>query len=258
VWDIYDDLIDSIPDNLTVQDCMLGLHWTLVKSDFGTGMAMTVKGGRETSNEYRELVGMPLKNLAGWVKSWNWPEASLGMAAINSALNTAHQVSALTNQAFQTTQDPEKGNAFSTFLPYIKDKKVAVIGHFPNLNRLQEFCQLSILERVPQKDDDPDPACEYLLPEEEVVFITGTALINKTMPRLLTLANNSHIILVGPSVPISPVLFNYGVNVISSTVVLNEELVWRAVKQGGTMKAFISGPQMINIRKQRDGRLCTI
>lgn len=61
MWDIYDDLIDSIPDNLTVQDCMLGLHWTLVKSDFGTGMAMTVKGGRETSNEYRELVGMPLK-----------------------------------------------------------------------------------------------------------------------------------------------------------------------------------------------------
>ena len=47
MWDIYDDLIDSIPDNLTVQDCMLGLHWTLVKSEGGTGTAMTVNDGQE-------------------------------------------------------------------------------------------------------------------------------------------------------------------------------------------------------------------
>ncbi|MGI6428628.1 MAG: Rossmann-like domain-containing protein [Syntrophomonadaceae bacterium] len=249
MWDIYDDLIDSIPDNLTVQDCMLGLHWTLVKSEGGTGTAMTVNGGQENSDEYRELVGMPLKELAGYVKSWTFPNASLGMAAINSALNTTQQVSVLTNPTFQITENSEEDNAFSTFMPYIKDKKVAVIGHFPNIEELGEFCQLSILERMPQKGDYPDPACEYLLPEQEVVFITGSAFINKTMPRLLTLAKDSQIILVGPSVPISPVLFDYGVDVISSTVILNEELIWRVVKQGGKMKIFKMGAQMISIKQ---------
>ena len=249
MWDIYNDLIDSIPDNLTVQDCMSGLHWTLVKSDLGTGMAMTVNGGQEIGDEYRQLVGMPLKELAGYVKSWNFPDASLGMAAINSALNTPHQVSVLANQAFKITENSEENNAFSTFSPYIKDKKVAVIGHFPNIEHLQEFCQLSILERMPQKGDYPDPACEYLLPEQEVVFITGAAFINKTMPRLLTLAKDAQIILVGPSVPISTALFDHGVDVISSSVVLNEELVWRAVKQGGRTKIFKAGAQMISIKK---------
>ncbi|NLJ73094.1 MAG: hypothetical protein GX333_08800, partial [Syntrophomonadaceae bacterium] len=129
------------------------------------------------------------------------------------------------------------------------NKKVAVIGHFPNLEELIPYCQLSILERNPQGLDFPDPACEYILPRQEIVFITGTAFTNKTMPRLLTLAKDSQIILVGPTVPISGVLFNYNVDIISSTVVLDEELVWTAVKLGGKMKAFKSGGQMVNIKK---------
>lgn len=249
MWSIYNDLIDSIPEDLTVLDCMLGLHWTLVKSESGTGTAMTVNGGQQNSGEYRELIGMSLKELAKDVKSWTMLEASMGLAAINSALNTPKQVSALTGQDFKVSANSEAANAFIQFLPDIKDKKVAVIGHFPNVDLLRKVCQLSVLERIPQDDDYPDPACEYILPEQDVVFITGTAFINKTMPRLLSLAKDSRIILVGPSVPISPVLFNYGVDTISSTVMLDEELVWRAAKQGGKIKAFKSGGQMVNIQR---------
>ncbi len=249
MWSIYNDLIDSIPEDLTVLDCMMGLHWTLVKSELGTGTAMTVNGGQQNSSEYKELIGMSLKELAKDVKSWTMLEASMGLAAINSALNTPKQVSALTGQDFKVSANSEAANAFTQFLPDIKDKKVAVIGHFPNVDLLRKVCQLSVLERIPQDDDYPDPACEYILPEQDVVFITGTAFINKTMPRLLSLAKDSRIILVGPSVPISPVLFNYGVDTISSTVILDQELAWRAVKQGGKMKAFKSGGQMVSIQR---------
>ncbi|HBQ25076.1 MAG TPA: hypothetical protein DD791_01660 [Syntrophomonas sp.] len=249
MWSIYNDLIDSIPEDLTVLDCMMGLHWTLVKSESDTGAAMTVNGGQQNSGEYKELIGMPLKELAEDVKSWTMLEASMGLAAINSALNTPKQVSALTGHDFEVSADSEAANAFAQFLPDIKDKNVAVIGHFPNVDLLRKVCKLSVLERIPQDNDYPDPACEYILPEQDVVFITGTAFINKTMPRLLNLAKNSRIILVGPSVPISPVLFNYGVDTISSTVILDQELAWRAVKQGGKMKAFKSGGQMVSIQR---------
>lgn len=249
MWAIYDDLIATIPEDLTVLDCMMGLHWTLVKSESGTGAAMTVNGGQINNGEYKDFIGMPLKELAAAVKSWTMLEASPGLAAINSALNTPKQVSALTGQDFKVSADSEAANAFIQFLPDIKDKKVAVIGHFPNLDLLRKVCKLSVLERMPQEDDYPDPACEYILPEQDVVFITGTAFINKTMPRLLSLAKDSRIILVGPSVPISPVLFNYGVDTISSTVILDQELAWRAVKQGGKMKAFKSGGQMVSIQR---------
>ena len=34
-------------------------------------------------------------------------------------------------------------------------------------------------------DDFLDSACEYILPEQDFVFITGMTLTNKTLPRLL-------------------------------------------------------------------------
>lgn len=245
---MYDDLIETIPDSLTVLDCVVGLHWTLVRSEIGTGAAMTIKGG-QSGNEYADIVGMSLKELAGGIKSWNMITASLGQAAINSALNTPGNVAALTGQHFDQTADPEEANGFARFLPDIKDKDVAVIGHFPHIDALKTVCRLSILERMPQEDDYPDPACEYILPQQEVVFITGTAFINKTMPRLLSLSKNARVILVGPSVPISPVLFNYGVDAIGSTVLLDQELVWKVVKQGGKMNIFKSGGQMVSIQR---------
>jgi len=248
MWAIYDDLIESIPDDLTVLDCMHGLHWTLVSSQAGTGTAMTVRGGQDGC-KYQELIGMPIKELAGYIKSWNMLEASMGQAAINSALNTPTQVSAITGRDFGYSTEPETSNGFDRYLPDIKGKKVAVIGHFPNIDSLKSICQLSILERMPQEFDFPDPACEYILPEQELVFITGTAFINKTMPRLLQLARDSRIILVGPSVPVSPVLFDYGVDTIASTVILDQKMIWRVVKQGGKLKAFKSGARMVSIRR---------
>lgn len=248
MWDIYDELISTIPDDLTVIDCMVGIHWTLVRSEKGIGAAMTIKGGQE-ADTYTDIIGMPIKELAKGIKSWNMITASRGQAAINSVLNTPENVTAITGQEFDKSADPEAANGFTRFLPDIKGKKVAVIGHFPNIDSLKTVCELSILERMPRGDDYPDPACEYILPQQNVVFITGTAFINKTMPRLLSLSKDARIILVGPSVPISPVLFKYGVDAIGSTVLIDEDLVWKIVKQGGKMNIFKSGGQMVSIER---------
>lgn len=246
MWDIYDELITSVPQSLTVRDCMVGLHWTLVRSEVGLGAAMTVKGG-QGGKEFADLVGMPLQELAAWIKSWNMVEASMGQAAINAALNRVENIEKLTGSPFAKTNSPEQANGFAEFLPALHGKKVAVIGHFPKIEELGKICQLSILERNPQENDYPDPACEYILPQQDVVFITGTAFINKTMPRLLEVSRPARIVLIGPSVPISPVLFKYGVDTIASTVLLDEERCWRAVQQGGKMNLFRNGGQMVCI-----------
>lgn len=247
-WKIYDDLIESIPLDLTVLDCMVGLHWTLVRCEQGLGAAMTLKGG-PGGGAFTDVIGWPLKDLAARIKSWNMVEASIGQAALNSALNTPTQVERLTGQPFDYRANPEQANGFDRFIPQLQGKKVAVIGHFPNIDKLRAYCNLSILERTPRDDDLPDPAGEYVLPEQDIVFITGTALINKTMPRLFELSSGARIILIGPSVPISPLLFTYGADTLSSTVLLDEDLVWKAVKQGGKMHIFRSGGQMVSISR---------
>ena len=59
---------------------------------------------------------------------------------------------------------------------------------------------------------------------------------NKTAPRLLELARNAYVTLVGPSVVMSPMLFEHGVNMLAGSVVGDVERVRRAVKSGGTMR----------------------
>ena len=229
MWDIYDELIKAVPDDLYVEDCIVGLSWILVRSK-ATGMAMTMNGGEQPVRGSGSLVGMGVKDLAEYIKSWNFLEAGIGLAAINSALNTAEKA-----ERFSGASLPEhtKLDAFKFFLPEIKGKKVAVIGHFPNLEEIAPFCNLSILERLPQDGDFPDPACEYILPEQDFVFSTGTTLINKTFPRLLELSKNAKFILVGPSTPLHSPLFERGVDVLAGTVVDDNNQVWSYIREGG-------------------------
>ncbi|WP_411682316.1 Rossmann-like domain-containing protein [Clostridium thailandense] len=246
MWQIYDDLINEIPEELTVLECMVGASWTLVRSEQGLGIVKTIKGGKQGS-ELSNISGMQLKKLAEYSKSWNMLEASLGMAAINSAFNNSSQIMDINGEIMLESDNPEKYNAFKVLEPKMKGKKVAVIGHFPKIEKLKEICELSILERDPQQGDYPDPACEYLLPEQDFVFITGTAFTNKTMPRLIQLSRKAQIILVGPSVPVSKILFKYGVKLIGSFVVIEQQLIWKAVQEGKKMNIFKSGGKMVCI-----------
>ncbi|SHI86132.1 hypothetical protein SAMN02745691_00938 [Parasporobacterium paucivorans DSM 15970] len=248
MWEIYDDLIDSIPDDLTVLECMLGVSWTAVKSENGIGVAKTIKGGKK-GLEIGEISGLKLKELAKYAKSWNMLEASLGQAAINSAFNTAPQCADSPGLTLNKEHEHGKNNAFNLLSEDLVNKKVAVIGHFPEVEKLHDICNLSVLERDPWAGDYPDSACEYLLPEQDFVFITGTAFTNKTMPRLIELSRKARIILVGPSVPISEVLFKYGVYIIAGFIVTDEKLIWKAVQEGKKMNIFKHGGEMICIRR---------
>lgn len=248
MWGIYDELIGSIPKELTVLECMLGVSWTLIRSERGLGIAKTLKGGKNEAGLVK-VTGIPLKELASYAKSWNMLEASLGQAAINAAFNNPTEVMAHTGKLVTQSSEPKEANAFKLLEPEITGKKVAVIGHFPDVEHLRKICELSVLEREPQPGDFPDPACEYLLPEQDYVFITGTAFTNKTMPRLIELSKQAKTILVGPSVPISSVLFNYGVDWIASLVVTDQQLIWEAVQEGKKMSIFKHGGKMICIHR---------
>lgn len=250
MWELYDELIAAVPEDLTVKDCIMGVSWTLVRSRT-IGTSMTIENGMGAVKNCGSLVGMRVKELAEYIKSWNSLEASVGLAAINSAFNTVERVEQMTEKPLA---DQSRESAFLTFRNDLKGKKVAVIGHFPDLDELKEWCTLSILERNPQSGDLPDPACEYLLPEQDYVFITSTTLINKTLPRLLELSKNAIVVMVGPSTPLHPALFHKGANILAGSVV-EDEKIWTYVQQGGVgQRIFKKGCRMIRIHEQELGK----
>jgi uncharacterized protein (DUF4213/DUF364 family) len=231
VWDLYDELIATVPDDLVVEECVAGLHWMLVRS-LGTGAAMTPPLERHMFvRDAGRLTGMPLRTLAERIKSWNPPDAALGLAAINSFVNAPAQL----DRVFGRT--PLGGgscNIFDVLREQLRGCRAGVVGHFRGIECLADICDLTVIELAPREGDLPAPACEYLLPSMDYVFLTATTLINKTLPRLLELSRHTRVAITGPSTPMSPVLLARGVRWLAGTVVLDAEAVFRQIREGGT------------------------
>jgi uncharacterized protein len=254
MWEIYDELIAAMPPDLTADDCIFGLHWTLIRSraigmahtPFEKGSGRRAPGSSPASRIGDRIAGMPVRKLAEYIKSWDPYEATLGLAAINSVLNTPEQLEKFGGQPIS---EQKQASAFEYYADTLRGKKVAVIGRFPDLDDLNNICRLSVIERMPGPDDLPDYACEYVLPAQDYVFITATALINKTLPRLLELSCNAFTFLVGPSTPFSSTLFDHGIDSLAGTIVIDPKAVWQATQEGAARRVFDHGAQMVKVSK---------
>lgn len=252
-WHLYDALIDGIAEDLTIRGFAGGLHWFAVRSEQSLGLAMGPAEGRDSVSLAGQVVGHNLREAAGCAKSWNWADASLGMACINAYYNDAARVRAWAGAACLAA---DQGSIFEVLLPRLKGKKVVVVGHFRGLDALAACCELTVLERNPRGNDLPDPACELVLPEADYVIITGTTMLNKTLPRLLALARNAYVVLAGPTTTLWPGWFEHGVDMLAGVIVEEPERVFQQAQEGGSHHFFGRGALMVNLTDVRDLSSC--
>ena len=108
------------------------------------------------------------------------------------------------------------------------------MGHFPFIPKLREIAKdLWVIDKNPREGDFSEEDAETLLPQADVVGITGTALTNHTLDHLLELCNpEAYVVVLGDTAPLSPILFDYGLDAISGTKVINIELALRCVSEG--------------------------
>ncbi|MBS5450322.1 MAG: DUF364 domain-containing protein [Coriobacteriia bacterium] len=252
-WALYDELIAGVPQDACVTDYGMGLHWSYVNAECGCGVAWTMRGGASGGHGSRgasDLRGRSLREVAELSKSWNFEQATLGVAALNawySRRELLDPMGAVYEEQRELAPSERKREAFHEFRPMMSGKKVTVIGHFPHVLDLAECCdELTVLERNCGQSDTPDPACEYVLPSQDMVFITGTTTMNKTLPRLLELSRNALTVMTGPSVVPAPVLFSYGVDVLAGSVVGDPEKTAFAVRNGRGM-LFGEAIQMMRV-----------
>lgn len=254
-WKLYDELIAGIPDDVQVKDYCLGLCWSYVEAESATGVSYTCRGGATKPTDERNFRGLPLKKMAALSRSWRFEEATLGIAAMNAWYGQKQLIDAMGAIYDEPIELPDgsihKLDAFEIMRPEITakgDANVVVVGHFPHVDRISEYANLTVLERNCRSElDAPDPACEFVLPEADYAFITGVTLENKTAPRLLELARNAYVTMVGPSVPMARPLFEAGVDMAAGSFVMDPERAKHSVKSGGGM-SFGGALQMVTIR----------
>jgi len=144
------------------------------------------------------------------------------------------------------TPGMDNGDIFSTLLPEVSGKKVALIGHFRGVDQLYRGrCELTIFEREPREGDLPDAAEEYLLPEMELVIITGMTLTNKTLPRILQLTQKAKVILTGPSAALTPLFFDFGVDIVSGLAMPEASVCRQAITSDDWQDIYNNGRKVI-------------
>ena len=229
---VYEELLTTLPDSKALQVC-IGLHWTIVvvESDGARqcGLAATLVGDHEH--------GMADVPQAGELESFSTFE--LARLAISDQ-PTLRTVGAATINALLPPQpyDSMEVNAAEVIAHHGKDGTVALIGHFPFIPQLRtQVGQLHVLELDPADGELPAEAAPDILPHADVVAMTSMTLLNHTFDDLMALCSEEvSVLLLGPSTPLSPVLFDHGVDILSGSVVTAVEPVLRTIQQAGNFR----------------------
>jgi uncharacterized protein (DUF4213/DUF364 family) len=231
---VYELLLDYAASDTKAAELNIGLVWTVCKSEH-IGLAMSPGLPTRTLSWPGTLAGKTLAELAGWITDWEPYKATVGMAAINCSLNRYELPPGL-------TLSPGSGNAnlavFEHFLPQLQRKKVVVIGRYPGIERYAGQIDLSIIERQPMQGDYPDPACEFLLPDADWVFLTASSITNKTFPRLAELAQHATTVLMGPTVPWLPELHEFGIDYLAGVEIADPVKLYQTAAEGGGVRIF--------------------
>ncbi len=239
---ILDDVIATLNEDAPVREVRVSPFWTAVLSR-GCGLASTVGPGNHEHGaifvqEAGSLVGRSALELTKLAHSQSTLEAGIGLAAINSLL------------------DVDEGrcvdlNAGELLCERGRGKKVALVGHFPFVPALREAAgRLWVIELHPRPGDVGAEEAATILPQIDLAAITGSAFINHTLEQLLSLCRPETVVVVlGPSTPLSPVLFDYGVDVISGTRVVDPGLALRCLNEGATFRQ-IKGLRLLTMERK--------
>ncbi len=241
---IINDLLSTLNHEVPVERIVQGAFQTAVLTRH-CGLASTPHDSsshydKSPVKEAGHLLKHDAAGLARKALSSSPNEASIGMAAINSMLDV-------------DAQQYEELNAADLIARKGENKKVAIVGHFPFITRLRPIVkELWVIEKNPQEGDFSESSSENLIPQADVIGITGTALTNHTMESLLKLCSpGAYVVVLGGTAPLSPILFDYGINAVSGTLVTDSELVFCYVSQGATFRQ-IKGIRLLTMTREKD------
>ena len=244
---IADDLVDHVSaaaEERTVSDLRVGLGYAAVRLDDGScGLALTFReeAGDSCSAVQKAgtVAGRPAAELVRWSFALDTVTAAVGVATVNALV--------------RPPADADEADVRDA-VRVGRGDVVGMVGHFgPLVGMLEERAvTLHIFERraVDGPGVKPDWAAPLLLPECDVVIISGSTVVNRTVDELLARATRAReVVVVGPSTPMAPEVFEgRGVTLLSGTNVVEADQVLRVVSEGGGTRQFGRAVQKLCVR----------
>ncbi len=239
--EILSKILDSLPkEPVPVKQLAIGVHWTLVSSRhcaLGSTLIESAPHGHSRVRDVGRLHEKSAQELAQLALSDNLLEASVGITAMNSLLDIDEA-------------RVEQVNAADIIARESRDKNLVIVGHFPFVDKMKSIARdCRVIEKRMQEGDFPEESAREFIPAAHVVAITGTAFINHTIDSLLSLCRpESLVIILGPSTPLSPLLFEKGVSYLSGSRVIDEQAALLTIQQGAIFPQ-VNGVRLITMNK---------
>ncbi len=204
---------------------VVGLNWSFVEGPTGAGLVHTPARRAEGCRSLPEpgsYRGRTLADLAALTESDNIFERVLGHAAINAHHN-------------RFDLEGEAVNGLDMI--EARGERTVVIGRFPDLD--EKLPGAAVIEQQPRPGDYSPEAAADLLPNAEFIAITASTLSNGTLGDLLDhVPESAFTVLVGPSAPLCPALFDLGINVLSGLVPNDLDATAQRIAEGGAVSAL--------------------
>jgi uncharacterized protein (DUF4213/DUF364 family) len=235
---LLEEIINTLPEEPLVEEVYIGPFDTVVKS-LRWGIASTFRDpcSRKQAAWVRGsggLIGKSAREIAGYALSDRLLEASLGMATVNSLLDLS---------GF----DLHDVNASDIILGKGKNKNVVVVGDFPFLEKIRpQLKNLWVINKPPWEGGEGVKEAGRFLPRAEVAALSASSFINRTAESLLSLCPRAYTIILGPTAPLSPILFQHGVDAISGALVENRALALPCIWQGSSFRR-IAGLRLVTV-----------
>jgi uncharacterized protein len=243
---IIEAILSTLKEDAPIEEVRLGIHWNVVVSRFcGLASSMSqdvccMESGEGLTGTKSTFTDMTALELAQYAVSEDLQRSSLGIGAVNSLI----------------AADVEKYSGIDgidVVYEVGKGKNISVIGHFPYLEKLSKIAKnFWIIEKHPRPGDVSEKEGLNYLPVSDIVVISGTTLINHTLEGILSHCKPQSVkMLLGPSTPMTPVLFDFGIDILSGSTVVDKSTILKYVSEGANFMRLkkTGGVQFVSMVK---------
>ena len=210
----------------SVERVAVGRRFVGVMAGGRLGVSSTL-GATPTDDDMNitaDLVGRPLKDAASLTTgSKTGFGTSIGLAALNAGLDFP---------SIDTSM-----NAGDLLEELSRNRKTVIVGDFPFVDAVKKAAlSLHLLELRPAPGATPKEQWDSVLRDCEVAAITSTALVSRSLAYFLRMTPHAVRILIGPSTPLTPLLFDMGVDILAGSRYVGPDAVMAAIERDASFR----------------------
>jgi uncharacterized protein len=227
----YSCMIDAIsrsadPDPV-IEDIRIYTNWVLVKT--GTWSLSTI---------FRGMPGLDDRpGMDSWMGEWLGKpakESALQLLASRDTLRRAVGMACL-KSLLPVPGSSFSGNAIQMVESASASVPVCFIGYFKEAAEWRDMGRpVNIVELFPRPGDIHWNDADEVLSKARIVLMSGLTVVNETLGAVIRRTSAAQIrVMMGPTVPPSPVLFDCGIDMLGVTLVKDWKLMARYAELGG-------------------------